>query len=429
MNHTKLIIILLVISCSQTAFAQKITIHAGKLIDVTNATVKTEMTVVVEGDRIVAVEQGYTANDGQVIDLKSHTLMPGLMDMHVHIESESGPKRYLEKFTLNKEDIAFRAAAYAERTLMAGFTTVRDVGGSGVNIALSKAIEQGWAKGPRIFTAGKGIGSTGGHADPTNGLRLDLSHDAGPVLGIINSPEDARKAVRYRYKEGSKLIKIAATGGVLSLASSGQNPQLTLDEMEAVVQTATEYGMHVAAHAHGEEGMKRAVLAGVTSIEHGTYMTEEIMNLMIQKGTYYVPTIAAGRFVAEKAKIPGFYPAVIVPKALAIGPVIDSTFRVAYKKGVKIAFGTDTGVALHGENAKEFVFMVENGMSPIEAISSATLEAASLLGISDQLGTIEIGKLADLVAVPGDPTRDIHTMLQVSFVMKEGVIYKKTIHD
>ena len=410
---------------SHCMLSQQITIHAGKLIDVTNATVREEMTVVVEGDKIVAVEKGYLDADSILVDLKSHTLMPGLMDMHVHLEGESSPSRYLERFTLNKEDIAFRAATYAERTLMAGFTTVRDVGGSGVNIALAKAIEDGWAKGPRIFTSGKSIATTGGHADPTNGLRSDLAFDAGPEAGVIDSPEEARKAVRFRYKQGSHLIKITATGGVLSLAASGQNPQFTMEELEAIVSTAGDYGMHVAAHAHGSEGMKRAVLAGVNSIEHGTFMTAEIMDLMVQKGTYYVPTIAAGMFVMEKAKIPGYFPEIIKIKALEVGKVMKSTFQAAYKKGVKISFGTDTGVSPHGENAKEFVYMVENGMEPMDAIRSATTTTAELLGIQDKLGSIEVGKLADLVAVSGDPIENIDSMLNVSFVMKEGKIYRQ----
>jgi imidazolonepropionase-like amidohydrolase len=425
MIRIKLYCTILLISSSQLLFGQRITIHAGKLIDVTNKAVAGEMTVVVEGNRIVSVEKGYLEPDGQLIDLKSHTLMPGLMDMHVHLEVESSPNVYLERFTLNKEEIAFRAATYAERTLMAGFTTVRDLGGSGVNIALAKAVEQGWSKGPRIYTAGKSIASTGGHADPTNGLRFDLTHDAGPDEGVINSPEDARKAVRYRYKQGSQLIKITATGGVLSLAASGQNPQLTQEEIDAVVSIANDYGMHVAAHAHGSEGMKRAVLAGVASIEHGTFMTEEIMDLMIQKGTYYVPTISAGMFVLEKAKIQGYYPEVVVTKALEVGQVMRSTFEAAYKKGVKIAFGTDTGVSPHGENGKEFIYMVENGMPAMEAIVSATAVTAELLGVSDDLGSIESGRLADLVAVSGDPLQDINNMLKVTFVMKDGVVYKE----
>ncbi len=424
MNHYKKLLVLFLLSLSQQVAAQQITIHAGRLIDVANSTVKDEMTVIVEGNRIVAVEEGYLDTDGRVIDLRSHTLLPGLMDMHVHLEFESSPSAYLERFTLNKEDLAFRAAVYSERTLMAGFTTVRDLGGSGVNISLSKAIEQGWAKGPRVHTSGKSIATTGGHADPSNGLRSDLTFDAGPAAGVINGPEEAVKAVRYRYKQGANLIKITATGGVLSLASSGQNPQFTMEEIEAIVNTANDYNMHVAAHAHGAEGMKRAVLAGVTSIEHGTFMTKEVMDLMVENGTYYVPTIAAGMFVSEKARVPGYYPEVVATKALEVGQVMKSTFESAYKKGVKIAFGTDTGVSPHGENAKEFIYMVDNGMPPMEAIRSATWVTAELLGVTEQLGSIEVGKLADLVAVTGDPVRDINNMLQVIFVMKDGVIYK-----
>ena len=425
MNYKRPHLLFGLILCCQCSFGQQITIHAGKLIDVSNAQVLSEMTVVVEGNKIVAVEQGYLDPDGHLIDLKSHTLMPGLMDMHVHLELEFSPNRYVDKFTLNKEDIAFRAATYAQRTLMAGFTTVRDVGGSGVNIALSKAIEQGWATGPRIFTSGKSIASTGGHADPSNGLRSDLTFDAGPEAGVINGEDEARKAVRYRFKEGSHLIKITATGGVLSMSSNGQNPQFTQEEIEAIVATAQDYGMHVAAHAHGAEGMKRAILAGVTSIEHGTLMNEEIIDLMIRKGTFYVPTITAGMFVLEKAKIPDYFPEMVAAKALAVGSVMKSNFEAAYKKGVKIAYGTDTGVSPHGENAQEFVYMVESGMQPLDAIRSATLVTSELLGVADKLGSIEVGKLADLVAVSGDPIHDISRMLEVSFVMKEGVVYRE----
>ena len=407
------------------ANAQQIYIHAGKLIDAKSDKVQEEMTVVVEGNKIVSVQKGYQdPGANQAIDLKGHTLMPGWMDLHVHLEGESSPKSYLQRFTLNKEDVAYRASTYAHRTLMAGFTTVRDLGGSGVNIALRKAIRDGWATGPRIYTSGKSLGTTGGHADPTNGYRRDLVKDPGPAEGVINGAVDARKAVRQRYKEGSDLIKITATGGVLSLASSGQNPQFTMEEIEAVVATAKEYGMHVAAHAHGTEGMKRAVLAGVTSIEHGTYMSEEVMDLMIERGTYYVPTIAAGKFVGEKSQEEGYFPAIIVPKAAAIGPVIVETFAKAYKRGVKIAFGTDSGVSPHGENGKEFIYMVEGGMPAMEAIKSATVVAAELLGVAGEIGTVEAGKLADLVAVEGDPVEDINAILKVRFVMKDGDVYR-----
>jgi len=249
--------------------------------------------------------------------------------------------------------------------------------------------------------------------------------DPGPKDGVINSPEEARKAVRQRYKEGSDLIKITATGGVLSIAKDGSGPQFTLEELKAIVETAKEYGFMVAAHAHGAEGMKRAVEAGVTTIEHGTKMTEEVMDLMIKKGTYFVPTISAGKFVAEQAKVPGYYHPLVVPKALEIGPQIQATFAKAYKRGVKIAFGTDAGVFPHGQNGKEFTYMVEAGMPPMEAIRSATAVPAGILGMSDKFGTIAPGMFADIVATDENPLKNIKTMEKVSFVMKEGVVYKQ----
>lgn len=384
-----------------------------------------EMTIVVEGDKIVKVEKGYAqaAENDKVIDLKSKTVLPGLMDMHVHIEGETSRDNYIKRFTLNEADIAFNSTVYANRTLMAGFTTVRDLGGSGVNTALRNAINAGKVIGPRIFSAGKSIATTGGHADPTNGYRHDLMGDPGPKEGVINGEDEARKAVRQRYKNGADVIKITATGGVLSVAKDGSGPQFKMDELKAIVETAKEYGMITAAHAHGAEGMKRAVEAGITSIEHGTMMTPEVMDLMKQKGTYYVPTISAGKFVAEQAKIEGYYPAVVVPKALAIGPQIQKTFAEAYKRGVKIAFGTDAGVFPHGENGKEFGYMVEAGMPPMEAIKSATSVAAKMLNAED-LGAIEEGKKADIVAVNDNPLENIHTMENVTFVMKGGEVYK-----
>lgn len=378
------------------------------------------------GNTIEAIESGYLPppEGSTLIDLKQHTVMPGLIDMHVHIEGESSRSSYVERFRMNKADLALRATVYAKRTLLAGFTGVRDLGGTGVNVSLRDAIAKGYVEGPRIYTVEKAIGTTGGHADPTNGVRQDLMGDPGPREGVINSPEDAKKAVRQRYKNGADLIKITATGGVLSVAKDGQGPQFTMDELKAIVETAKDYGMHTAAHAHGSEGMKRAVEAGITTIEHGTFMTEEIMELMKKNGTYYVPTIAAGIFVAEKANEPGYFPAIIVPKALTVGPQIQETFAKAYKAGVKIAFGTDSGVSPHGENAEEFIHMTEAGMPAIEAIISATAVPAKILGVEDKLGTIERGKFADIIAVAGDPLQDIETMLDVKFVMKDGVIYK-----
>jgi imidazolonepropionase-like amidohydrolase len=308
---------------------------------------------------------------------------------------------------------------------MAGFTSVRDLGGSGVNIAMRKAIQKGYVVGPRIYTAGKAIGTTGGHADPTNGVRANLMGDPGPKEGVVNSVEDAYKAVRQRYKDGSDVIKITASGGVLSMAANGENPQFTEAEIRAIVAAAKDYGFKVAAHCHGVEAMRRAVVGGVNSIEHGTLMDESIFPLMKQYGTYYVPTIIAGRSAADSAKKPGYYPPMVTKKALEIGPKIQNTFSKAYKAGVKIAFGTDAGVYAHGNNWMEFKYMQEAGMPLIEAIQSATMNAADLMGTQQILGSIEKGKLADIIAVEGDPFADINQMGNVQFVMKDGVIYKQ----
>ena len=403
-------------------------IHAGRLIDGESGRAVTEVTVRVNGNTIVGIERGYSspAGDDTVIDLQDQTVLPGLMDMHVHLTGQYSARSNLNRFIMNEADYAFDAAMYAKRTLEAGFTVVRNLGDAfNVTIALRKAIEAGDVPGPRIFTAAKGLASTGGHGDPTNGWAAHFGADPTPKDGVVNSPDDARKAVRQRYKDGADWIKITATGGVLSVAKSGQNPQFTNEELKAIIDTATDYGMRVAAHAHGTEGMKRAVIAGVASIEHGTYMSEEVMKLMKDRGTYYVPTILAGSWVAEKAKIDGFFPELVRPKAAAIGPVIKSTFAKAYDLGVPIVFGTDTGVSAHGDNAQEFALMVEGGMPPMEAIQSATSVAANFLGIGDTHGTLAAGKQADIVAVPGNPLDDITAMERVSFVMKGGKIYKQ----
>jgi imidazolonepropionase-like amidohydrolase len=424
----KKIVFLLAVLLSFSITAQNTYLHCGKLIDTKTGKVLKNKTVIVSGNKIQSVLDGFVnpkGEDDTVIDLKSKTVMPGLIDMHVHIEGESSPSRYMDAFTKNDADVAFGSLKYAKHTLMAGFTTIRDLGGSGINISLRNAINSGEVKGPRIFTAGKAIGTTGGHADPTNGLRKDLMGNPGPKEGVVNSVDDAKKAVRQRYKDGADNIKITATGGVLSMAKNGQNPQFTLEEIKAITQTAKDYGMIIAAHAHGDEGMQRAVIGGVTTIEHGTLMSEETMDLMIKHGTYYVPTIIAGKKVVEKAKIEGYFPAIIVPKALEIGPKIQATFGKAYKKGVKIAFGTDAGVFNHGENGEEFGYMVEAGMPAIEAIQSATITNAKVLGMDNELGQISDGFLADIIATDDDPTTNINTMTNVVFVMKEGKIYKK----
>jgi imidazolonepropionase-like amidohydrolase len=403
-------------------------IHAGRLIDGVSDRPRSQVTIRIDGERIVAVERGFTAgSDGDtVIDLRGQTVLPGLMDMHTHLTGEYSQDSRLRGFIMNEADYAFDAARYAKRTLEAGFTVVRNLGdGFNVSVALRKAIEAGDVPGPMIVTAAKGLSSTGGHGDPTNGWAGHIMGDPGPKEGVVNSVEDARKAVRQRYKDGADWIKITATGGVLSVAKSGQNPQFTDEELLAIVETARDYGMRVAAHAHGTEGMKRAVISGVASIEHGTFMDDEVMQLMKENGTWYVPTILAGKWVAEKSRIDGFFPELVRPKAAAIGPIIQDTFARAYKAGVPIVFGTDSGVSAHGDNAQEFALMVEGGMPPMEAIQSATSVAAEFLGIFATHGSIEADKMADIVAVPGNPLDDIRAMERVSFVMRGGKIYKQ----
>ncbi|MEQ9402822.1 MAG: amidohydrolase family protein [Cyclobacteriaceae bacterium] len=421
-----LTIVFILLFVSKIAHGQRTLIYAGTLIDGISKKPVKEQTIIVEGTQIIEVKSGYVTvgPDDIVVDLKSHTVMPGWIDMHVHIEGETSPDRYIKEFTQNPADKALFSTDIARRTLMAGFTTVRDAGGSGVNVSIRNAIARGYVTGPRIFTAEKGLGVTGGHADPTNGYRADLAGDPGPKDGVVNGIADARKAVRQRYKNGADFIKITATGGVLSVAKDGSGPHFKEDEIAAIVSTANDFDFHVAAHAHGDEGMQRAVRAGVKTIEHGTYMSEETMDLMIEKNAYYVPTITAGMEVADNAKKPGYYPSVVAEKARVIGPLIQNTFARAYKKGVPIAFGTDAAVFKHGENAREFGYMVDAGMPAMEVIICATSVNAKVLGQEDKFGTIRKGLLADIVAVPGDPLKDISIMMNVSFVMKEGKVYK-----
>ncbi|MDZ4147066.1 MAG: amidohydrolase family protein [Flavobacteriaceae bacterium] len=424
---TKKFFFLLIFIFAIQVSAQDIYLHCGKLIDTKNGKVLKEKTIVISADRITKVVDGYLTPSNpldKVIDLKNKTVLPGLVDMHVHVEGETNPNRYLERFTLNDADVALRATTFIKTTLMAGFTTVRDMGGSGVNVSLRNAVNKGYVEGSRIFTAEKSLATTGGHADPTNGTKSELMGDPGPKEGVVNSVEDGRKAVRQRYKNGADWIKITATGGVLSVAKSGQNPQFTVEEIKAITETAKDYGMYVAAHAHGDEGMQRAILGGVKTIEHGTLMSEATMDLMIKNDVYLVPTIIAGKEVGKNARIPGYFPAIIVPKALEMESKMQQTFAKAYKKGVKIAFGTDAGVFPHGINAQEFGYMVAAGMPAMEAIQSATVTPAFLLNQTENLGSIEVGKLADIIATDEDPTQNVKTLEHVVFVMKDGKIYK-----
>lgn len=422
----KKIVLLFVLLISNLIHADTL-LHVGNLLNTEDGDISKAVTIHIKGNKISEITKGYAAakQGDEVINLKDYYVSPGFMDMHVHLAQEYVPKAERE-IKVEPEFRALFAANAASKTLLAGFTSVRNLGDGGMEtISLKKAIDQGLVIGPRIFTSGKTIATTGGHGDPTNGMSKDNYVPPSPEEGVIDSPEDAIKAVRQRYKDGTDGIKITATGGVLSVAKSGENPQFTDAELNAIVSTANDYGLWTAAHAHGKEGMKRAVLAGINSIEHGTFMDQEVMQLMKEKGTYYVPTIMAGDWVAEKAKIPNFFPELVRPKAEKIGPQIQSTFAEAYKAGVKIAFGTDSGVSAHGDNWQEFILMTSAGMSNKDALRSATIETAKLLRVEDQLGQIKPGMLADIIAFQKNPIEDISTVENVLFVMRDGVIHKQ----
>jgi imidazolonepropionase-like amidohydrolase len=358
----------------------------------------------------------------RLVDLRNAYVLPGLIDCHVHILGELNAKSRLEAVESEDEYLALRGAAYALRTLRAGFTTVRDLGQrSGAIFALRKAINEGLIAGPRLVVAGAILSPTGGHAQ-TYGYRDDVNALFAST-GACDGVDACRRAVRLQIARGADVIKLVATAGVMSNIAAGVDQQFTDEELAVIVKTAHGLGRRVAAHAHGAGGINAALRAGVDSIEHGSYVSSESITLFRAKRAYLVPTILAGVTVAEHAKKADFLTPAQRTKALQVGPLMQAAFRRAHEGGVKIAFGTDTGVSLHGQNAKEFALMVGAGMPPMEALKAATVNAADLLQLSSTIGTIEAGKAADIIAVPQDPTRDIKVMERVSFVMRGGAIY------
>jgi imidazolonepropionase-like amidohydrolase len=402
-----------------------VVIHAGRVIDGVGTAPREKASVLIAGDRIASVQDGWQTPAGaKVIDLRSSTVLPGLIDCHTHITGEGTGNAIVRAATETPLDDAVRSTVYAKRTLNAGFTTIRNVGAEGgADVALKRAIDAGIVEGPRLWTARTALSITGGHGDQ-GGLRPDLWAAPTWMDGIVDSADDARKAVRYQHKYGADLIKITATGGVLSIGDSGDAQQFTDEEMRAIVEAAHLVGMKVAAHAHGKAGINAAIRAGVDSIEHGTYGDAESFKLFKERGTYLVPTILAGKTVAELATIPGHFHPTVQAKAAKIGPLIQDMFRQAYAAGVKIAFGTDSGVSNHGDNAREFGYMVEAGMPAAEAILAATRNAADLIGASDRIGSLQPGRFADVIAVAGNPLTDISELRRVTFVMKGGKVMK-----
>jgi imidazolonepropionase-like amidohydrolase len=407
---------------AQEAKPKVIAIKAGRLIDgVSNAVIEKAF-ILIEGEKITAVGANVTVPAGaEVIDLKTATVLPGLIDCHTHMTGQ--PSNYYDDvFRKSHIDEAVTAHVYARRTLEAGFTTVRNLGsGEFVDVALRNAINRGDVIGPRMICATMAIGATGGHAD-LNGVSPYLKFDS--FSRVADGVDAIRQRVRYQIKYGADVIKMIATAGVLSEEESVGAPQYTLEEMKAMVDEAAMWGKKVAAHAHGTEGIKRATIAGVASIEHGSFLDDEAIRLMKERGTYLVADIYNDDYIlAEFAKLG--YPEKIIEKERKVGRTQRESFQRAVKAGVKIAYGTDAGVYPHGGNGKQFVHMVRWGQTPMEAIKAATSTAADLLGWSDRVGTIAPGRFADIIAVEGDPLKDISEMERVKFVMKGGVVYKK----
>lgn len=403
-------------------------IHAGGVLAIPGDAPRTKQTIVIRDDVIERIEDGYVlAKDidptAKLIDLKDKFVLPGLMDMHVHLLGELSKTSRTDILYNTQSMEALIGAHYANKTLMAGFTTVRDLGGNPEAIyALRDAVSKGLVPGPRIFAAGSALAATGGHGD-IDGIKPELLKLWTPET-ICDGPYECRKAARYAIKMGADWIKITATGGVLSDTATGTDQQMTDDELQEIVNTAHGLGIKVAAHAHGANGIKAALRAGVDSIDHGTFSDKEAIKLFKKTGAYMVPTLSPGIKLPATMEGNPFFTGAIKAKAYAASAASQQTFLNAYKAGVKIAFGTDSAVTPHGENADEFVMMVNAGMSAADAIRSATVTSANLLGIQEQLGTLESGKLADLIAVSGNPLDDISILTKVDFVMKEGVVMK-----
>jgi imidazolonepropionase-like amidohydrolase len=402
-------------------------IHAGTLLAVPGSAPRRNASIVVRGNRIAEVRDGFVDLPGaRVVDLRGGTVMPGFIDMHVHMRGlDDRMQARLQASVRDYEDEAYTAQINARRTLLAGFTTVRDLGNNPRLIfSLRDAINGGMFAGPTIIAAGQGISVSGGHSDPRNGLNRDLYHiEAERVINTCNGPADCRRAVRDQISLGAEVIKIAATGGVLSNVAGGLNQQMLPDEMAAIVETAKSFGRRVAAHAHGVDGINAALRAGVDSIEHGTFTNDDTFRLYRQSGAYYVPTlIAPAAAVADGQR--GALTQAQFDKAREAAGNAERSFARAVRENIKIAFGTDSGVSRHGDNAQEFALMVRNGMAPMAAIRSATVDAATLLGRLDRIGTIEAGKDADIIAVEGDPTQNIRLLENVGFVMKHGRVHK-----
>jgi imidazolonepropionase-like amidohydrolase len=403
-------------------------IHAGTLIDRPGKAPRRNATLIVRGGKIEAVRDGFDAGPAgaEVIDLRDRTVLPGLIDSHVHLDSDrAGNEGLLAGLTESRELRAYEALWNAKKTLNAGFTTVRNLGdGAGATLALRDAIARGWAEGPRIIDAATSISTTSGHMDARLGLAEEL-HPAMPHDNLCDGPEECRKAVRLQIGRGADVIKIATTAGVNSRIGAGLGKQMFDDEAKAIVDTAHLYGKKVAVHAHGADGIALALRAGADSIEHGTLIDDESLRLFRQTGAYYVPTLSTVNGYLERiAANPNAYSPEVRAKIDWRISITGQALQKAVPAGVKIAFGTDAGVSKHGRNADEFELMVKHGMTPTSAIHAATVNAADLLGLSSEIGTLEPGKAADIIAVAGDPLSDVTVLKQVGFVMKGGKVYK-----